>query len=351
MKYLSPSRLSRLCCMSGSSPRKGPWWQLFEETGTKFGNNGSYKNAWCKGCMQAHVMRNRERDLTDVALGNLSEPRPVAELKRIGLCSCHSFVTRHATNKIIAFGLKGFTAEELQERPLLTRGIETSIEPVYGRAASMATHAWKCPNTDRAEVTRIASESEQEKTAAKRRKNAMATTRGDDENFPPQGSFSATVDSTGSPWLKRRRVDAVQLSDVAPAAFVPIWDENCQEAFAKDLCKVFVTSSIAWNVADHPEFRLFFSKWLPKANLPDRRALSGQYLDSTADDARQNTVTQIKSLQSKLAMGQCDGWKTAAKTNITSTVMSVDYEVSGFIFESHLKGVFRLLLTYNSHIL
>ncbi|KAI0656722.1 hypothetical protein C8Q70DRAFT_878385, partial [Cubamyces menziesii] len=101
------------------------------------------------------------------------------------------------------------------------------------------------------------------------------------------------------------------------------WDEPCQQQFAHDLCKVFVSCNISWNVADHTEFRLSLRKWLPNVVVPGRRSLSGIHLNHAAMEAHNGVVTHIGG---QYAMGQYDGWKNVAKTNLVSSVMSIKYE-------------------------
>ncbi|KAI0349246.1 hypothetical protein OH77DRAFT_1594337, partial [Trametes cingulata] len=79
--------------------------------------------------------------------------------------------------------------------------------------------------------------------------------------------------------------------------------------------------NIPWNVADNAELELFFEKWVPGAKIPDRRKLSGTYLDEAVESVIQKTRTDVRT---KFATGQSDGWKNIAKTSVITSMMSVE---------------------------
>ncbi|EIW55395.1 uncharacterized protein TRAVEDRAFT_131744, partial [Trametes versicolor FP-101664 SS1] len=69
--------------------------------------------------------------------------------------------------------------------------------------------------------------------------------------------------------------------------------------------------------------RLFFEKWLPGAELPERRKLSGKYLNDAVVSARAKTRSIVHG---QLATGVSDGWKNIAKVNVVTSMMSVKRE-------------------------
>ena len=87
-----------------------------------------------------------------------------------------------------------------------------------------------------------------------------------------------------------------------------------------------ISVGLSWQSVNDQVFRAWVLKYIGgDVNIPDRRALSGTILD----ELYQEVVNEMdRSVENRLAMGQSDGWKNVAKTNITSTLMSVDHEVS-----------------------
>ncbi|KAL6298476.1 ribonuclease H-like domain-containing protein [Sparassis latifolia] len=80
---------------------------------------------------------------------------------------------------------------------------------------------------------------------------------------------------------------------------------------------------MAWNMADNAEMQLFMRKWVPGAKVPDRRSLSGVYLDRAFDEVESRTTMKVKG---KVATGQCDGWKNVAKTSVVTSMIMVEHE-------------------------
>jgi hypothetical protein len=99
------------------------------------------------------------------------------------------------------------------------------------------------------------------------------------------------------------------------------------------LLKVFVSAGIPWNAASDPEMHLFFEKWLPGSKIPDRRVLSGRLLDKEVLEAENRMRGRMEG---KLATGQCDGWKNAARASVVASMVTVEGEVSWGLFTAHL---------------
>ncbi|GJE84312.1 hypothetical protein PsYK624_003880 [Phanerochaete sordida] len=108
-----------------------------------------------------------------------------------------------------------------------------------------------------------------------------------------------------------------------PAHTLQPWAPPIQHQFGRDLCKVFVALNIPWHGVGNPEFWRFCRTWIPEARVPDRRALSGRFLDENVAEAESRVLEQVRG---RLAMGQSDGWKNIAKTNVTTSVITVNHK-------------------------
>ena len=216
----------------------------------------------------------------------------------------------------------------------------------------MAAHAKCCPNLDIQQVRTVSAQAEAHeiREKEKRTRRGKAPDRSNTENELPRITIHAA--STVTTPLSRHGSSSSRLGDdlePPPAKRFkptphpePIWDEACQTEVAHDLCKLFAACGISWNVIDNPQFHLFFEKWLPRARIPDRRALSGSVLNTVAEEA----VGAVKvRVAGKLAMGQSDGWKNIARTNVISSVMSVDHQVRTYTG----RGVVVAELTCTGH--
>lgn len=82
-----------------------------------------------------------------------------------------------------------------------------------------------------------------------------------------------SVDSTGTvpdwpPATKRQRLNSDAL-----------WTKEIRDEFQHDLCLAFVSSRLPWNAISDVQLRHFLVKWIPGAEIPDRRKLAGPILD------------------------------------------------------------------------
>jgi hypothetical protein len=99
---------------------------------------------------------------------------------------------------------------------------------------------------------------------------------------------------------------------------------NMQHEFDSDMCQMFASCGWAWNSANNPQLRQFFSKWIPGVQVPDRRKLSGAVLDAEVRKVEDRIKVKVEG---QLATGQCDGWKNISKTSVIGTMITVDGEV------------------------
>jgi hypothetical protein len=99
---------------------------------------------------------------------------------------------------------------------------------------------------------------------------------------------------------------------------------NAQREFESDMCQMFASCGWAWNSSNNPQLRQFFSKWVPDANVPDRRKLSGPVLDAEVKKVEDRVKERVHG---QLATGQSDGWKNISKASVVGTMITVDGHV------------------------
>lgn len=68
----------------------------------------------------------------------------------------------------------------------------------------------------------------------------------------------------------------------SPQQIMEPWSALIQQEFNRDFCRFLIANRLSWNVANNPQTRLFFQRWIPGAIVPDRRTLSGPVLDKEA---------------------------------------------------------------------
>lgn len=120
----------------------------------------------------------------------------------------------------------------------------------------------------------------------------------------------------------------------------PSWGKEATDEFQHDLCLAFISSGIAWNAISDVQLRHFLAKWIPGAEIPDRRKLAGPILDKEVTRVVSKTRLQIGG---QYATGQCDGWKNIAKASVVTSMIVVDFEVSApinYLMRSHRQHVF-----------
>ncbi len=218
---------------------------------------------------------------------------------------------------------------------------DAGVIPVCAKKEYMAAHGRACPYADPAGVA-LALEEDAADAANRARRYANS------ENMSPVPGLTQTprtplhsiplnpsiYDTSTQTPLKRAKTSSLEsipgTSDSSGTLYYqndshpPPWNASRQKEFSEDLCKLFIMCNIAWNVAENAQLHLFFHKWVPGAVIPDRRKLSGTYLDEAADQVRSETV---KKVQGSLGTGQSDGWKNVAKTSVVASMMSVNGEV------------------------
>lgn len=212
------------------------------------------------------------------------------------------------------------------------------VPPVVGKGYKMEHHFKKCPAVIPSVRQSIIAELDafKENNAPS---NQTPSSTGNGQPYTPSPStgtpatftFSmptvplSTASTTLSRPLKRSRT--LDTMGTSPGPHID-WSAAHQQEFCEDLCKVFVSCGIAWNVLSDAELQLFVNKWIPRAKLPDRRALSGVFLDREVAKAEARTREKVEG---ELGTGQCDGWKNVSKTPVITSMMRVQREVSDML--------------------
>ena len=116
----------------------------------------------------------------------------------------------------------------------------------------------------------------------------------------------------------------VLLKPAPKSQSMPFPPKQQQEFFA-DLVNVFLACGFAYTTIDHPVLCNFFAKYIPGAHIPSQQFLSGRALDEQVAKAEGSAQRTVKG---KLAMGQCDGWKSVTQTPVVGVMMTVKNQVS-----------------------
>ena len=99
-----------------------------------------------------------------------------------------------------------------------------------------------------------------------------------------------------------------------------------QNKFSADLCHLLIELNTVWAAADRRGLQRFIHKWVgSEVVVQDRRILSGRVLDKEVQKVEEVIRQKV---QGKFATGECDGWKNVAKSNVVTSVMTVDGVVS-----------------------
>ncbi|KAI9437199.1 hypothetical protein H4582DRAFT_1793114, partial [Lactarius indigo] len=108
------------------------------------------------------------------------------------------------------------------------------------------------------------------------------------------------------------------------------WTAERQVEFSQDMLRAWISAGIPFNAASDLEMAKFIAKYIPAAHIPDRRALSGRFLDKEVERVENHLKSK---LDGKIATGQCDGWKNIAKASVVASMVTVDYEP--FLIRTH----------------
>ena len=206
------------------------------------------------------------------------------------------------------------------------------VQPVCGKSASMAGHVKLCPLVPDSVYEEYRRRQAQRDSQTHRQPSVAPPITHRFTATPLQHTVSCPIipdqpedpGRTYSPPPKRARSTNPSSSHQIPSE----WEPSQQNEFANDLCRLFISCNIAWNIAENAELHLFVSKWIPGAVIPDRRTLATRYLNDLITVAK---ADMKKRVCGRFASGQSDGWKDIAKTNVTTSLMTVDQQVSKLV--------------------
>lgn len=203
---------------------------------------------------------------------------------------------------------------------------DTGVVPICGKMERMIAHASRCSAVNPEDlkfVQRKIAELQRFKAEHASSSSSLTITTRPPHSAGSSRSFRGPEGSRGSSFT-------VATGDEPCSCGCHTWDNLRQKEFSEDLCKLFVACGWAWNGANNPELGLFCGKYIRGASLPDRRKLAGPLLDSAARSVEDRIAASVRG---KVATGQCDGWKNIAKTNVVTSVMTVERKV-----RSHIKS-------------
>ncbi len=183
----------------------------------------------------------------------------------------------------------------------------SAVIPICGKKETMLAQARRCPNLTLHQRQKVS--------------GLCEDISPDSENIPPSQSTSQNMPQAGPP-PKRAKT-----STTPQSAELPQWNWTAalRGEFSGSLLDLFAVCGIPFNVADNVEFEHFILRWIPGAKIQDRRDLAGSLLEDAVRKIEDATGERVAG---KFATGQSDGWRNIAKTDVITSMMSVDREVS-----------------------
>ncbi|KAJ7587830.1 ribonuclease H-like domain-containing protein [Mycena floridula] len=292
-------------------PPRSPFWRLFHSNGDNYLTDKTHKAAWCQACLDHTISTEKERQRMEIT--NSADPGAFPQKTEV---------------EWTAFAL-------------------TRIAPVCGKPDSMKAHAKKCALVDRqtfGQVDKEAADAKGSKGAGSSRSNSLNITHSNSPSLSPPLSRRASVQlsplmSSSLPYFGSPSETLPSSSmlfsgglDPSPSqeppqkrakyAHLPAeWSPEQQQDFGADFLKLIASTGVSFNFIANPETRLFTEKWIPGSKLPDRRVLSSSILDQEAEKVVAQTRDKVTG---KLAMYQSDGWKTNAKRNVNTSMITVE---------------------------
>lgn len=186
-----------------------------------------------------------------------------------------------------------------------------------GKIDTMLNHLIRCDSVKEIDKK----DAEEQKKA----RNSMKRGNGGTAHQPLPTEVSSSSKSTPleDPPAKCCKTEATQQN--LNVVTTKRWTAAQQHDFQHDLCDLFVACGISWNSVSNPQLFLFSKKWIPGAEIPDRRVLARPILKERVADVESEIKKKVKG---KMAMGQCDRWKNITKTPLVALMITVEYQVS-----------------------
>ncbi|KAJ7060274.1 hypothetical protein C8F01DRAFT_1084035 [Mycena amicta] len=206
----------------------------------------------------------------------------------------------------------------------------SDVSPVCGKSERMRNHlkSTKCPHAPES-VKQIAQASVQNAPGMSRQQtHACAAVS---HHYHPYASPTRTRTAR----RQGRNSGASEPPDYTSAplasdgllqALPTLWSPDSPEQwqFEEDLCQVFVSCNWSRRSIANGELNLFLTKYIPHAKIPDRQTLSGWVLDALYLKV-EGGMKEV--MNGKLGMGQCDGWKSSARSSIVLSSVTVEIEL------------------------
>lgn len=283
-------------------------WNHFSTDDSKF--NGSYKNAWCKAELAPVIASLKEDDQAAKLRHEIDALRDEKTLLKDGMF-CHLCI---------------YTAYMLGEPSLMC---------FFSAIAVLGKARVHCSKPDRLLIhlrdncshatQELKDQAAQELKIRKHR--AAGSQPVINPPTPAQEAPLETPKNTNTEPVHPYGV--VLLKPAAPTSVTP-YPPDQQQEFAADLVNVFSACGFSYTAIDHPVLRNFLAKYIPNAHPPSRQFLSGRALDEQVAKAEGSAQHAVKG---KLAMGQCDGWKSVTRTPIVGVMMTVENQVSSVLYQ------------------
>ncbi|EUC60305.1 hAT family dimerization protein [Rhizoctonia solani AG-3 Rhs1AP] len=245
-------------------------WGYFYSDGTKYKNDQSHENAWCRSEVDQKMQQLRERDKAAQYNGNIEVTRSEA-------------------------GLKCDVAMK-------------EVDPLSGKPDNLIDHLLKCSHVSsniKAEMKKHRHVRDEAKKAGAIAKEALQA----QISMVMPGATQAVDSGRGSTDIS-----------AAPGILLEKFPLPTQKEFEKDICDLFVACNFAWNALDNPIFRQFIGRWIPGAKSPSRGTISHRTLPERVAEVEDQAK---KATRGGLAMGQSDGWKNIARNPVVAMMMTV----------------------------
>ncbi|KAF8964937.1 hypothetical protein BDZ97DRAFT_2001757 [Flammula alnicola] len=268
-------------------------WKYFYQNKTYYKSDKTHKNAWCHGCLDARKRVMIELDASKVRAGLISGGRSQEELDKAAL-AC--------------------------------------VDPIAGKAERMKTHVKQCKNmSDDERTLALLSATKAAPRLPSQNITGPSTFRVAPISSPVTSAAThvqvvstAGKNSNSNPIRRSRSLYDNSLASGGGVRSLAknLSPSDLQDEFSADLCRLLIELNTAWAAADRPGLHRFIHKWVgPEVAVQDRRILSGRVLDK---EVKKVEAAIRLIVQGKLATGECDGWKNVAKSNVITSLMTVD---------------------------
>lgn len=107
------------------------------------------------------------------------------------------------------------------------------------------------------------------------------------------------------------------------------FSESMQKEFEDQLLRAFVSSGMAFNKIEDPEFQQLFTKFIPGALVPSRQRLESKILQCAVVQLEGEVKVTVKGSYATLS---CDGWKDVSRKHLVAFMITANREVEFISF-------------------